>query len=306
MKFRAEVLVEAVLPTIRARLASELRDRGLTQSEVAEKLGLSQSAVSKYAQGEIETREAVAGDERVQDTVSEIATGLATGDITQVQALVEIEALLQRLSGPGDLVAQLHEEAVPELASVSYDFSGARPDRAALERERVRASVRRGLRLLAHARGFAALVPHVGSNLVECLSNASGPGDVAGVPGRIRDVSGRVEAPGDPEFGVSEYVGGVLLAAREAGSETRAGLNVAFTERTLAILEAAGEQAVELDLESTDLQPAVRAAVRGNPDATVLYHRGAVGLEPIIYLLGPAADDVAHTARAVAREQLEK
>ena len=303
MKFRAEILAEAVLPTIRARLASELRDRGLTQSEVAEKLGLSQSAVSKYAQGEIETRPEVAGDERVQETIADLAAGLATGDVTPVQALVEIEELVQRLSGPGDLVAKLHEEAVPELQRVPYDLGAAGPDETALERERVRASVRRGLRLLAHAGGVAVLVPHVGSNLVECLPDASGPADVAGVPGRIRAVSGRVEVPADPEFGVSEYVGGVLLAAREAGSEARAGLNLAFTDATLAALEDRGARAVELDLESENLKPAVRAAVAAAPETTVLYHRGAVGLEPIVYLLGASADEVARTARAIGDQR---
>ncbi len=301
MKFRSEVVVEAVLPTVRSMLASELRDRGLTQRAVAEQLGLSQSAVSKYAQGEIATREAVAEDDRVQELVADLAPGLATGDVRPVQALIEIEQLLQRLSGPGDLLATLHEEAVPALKTLDYDLTGPEPARGALERERVRASVRRGLRTLKHTSGFATLIPHVGSNLVEATADATAIEDVAGVPGRVLDVRGRVEVPDDPAFGVSEYVGGVLLAARAAGSESRAGLNLAYTETTLDRLGTQGETVAELDIEAQNLEVAVEETISENPEATVLYHRGAVGVEPIIYLLGPDAVAVARTAREAVR-----
>ncbi|MEW2859379.1 hypothetical protein AB1A63_15155, partial [Lactiplantibacillus paraplantarum] len=90
-----------------------LRDRSLCQAALSEKLGLSQSAVSKYAQGTVETRPEVAEDERVQALVADLGPGLAAGDIRPVQALVEIERLLAELGAPGDLIADLHAKAVP-------------------------------------------------------------------------------------------------------------------------------------------------------------------------------------------------
>ncbi|PSQ52423.1 DNA-binding protein, partial [Halobacteriales archaeon SW_12_67_38] len=48
MKFVEELVVEEFLPTFRSMLAERLRERDLTQSEVASILGISQSAVSKY------------------------------------------------------------------------------------------------------------------------------------------------------------------------------------------------------------------------------------------------------------------
>jgi hypothetical protein len=128
---------------------------------------------------------------------------------------------------------------------------------------------------------------------------------VVGVPGRIIDVNGRVEVPGEPEFGVSEYVASVLLAAREAGSEARAGLNLAFTAETLEALENRELETSELDIADQSLDAAVTGAIEANPDATVLYHRGAVGVEPIVYLLGPTAVDLARLARDVAADRLE-
>jgi len=55
MHFIEEVVVDEFLPTFRSMLAEELRERSLTQSEVADPLGISQSAVSKYVHGDVES-----------------------------------------------------------------------------------------------------------------------------------------------------------------------------------------------------------------------------------------------------------
>ena len=212
MKFIEEVVVEEFLPTVRSMLATELRERGLTQHEVAEALGISQSAVSKYAQGGVDRTPAVADDERVQEAVERIAEGLASGDMSRVQALVELEVLIRELE-TGGLLASLHEGHEPALVDWAGAFDVHDPEGPVRSAEQVRSSVRRGLRTLTTASGFAALIPAVGSNLVECLPDATGVDDVAGVPGRIFDVKGRTTVPADPEFGVSEHVAGILLAA---------------------------------------------------------------------------------------------
>ncbi len=299
MKFVEEVVVETFLPTFRSMLAADLRDRGLTQAEVAEKLGISQSAVSKYARGDVTRNESIAEDERVRALVDELGEGLSSGDMRPVHALIETERLIRQLSRGEDLVADLHEEAMPALREVAYDFMLAGEDSEALARERVLSSVRRGLRVLEHTSGFTRLIPNVGSNLVECLPGASELEDVAGVPGRLFDVKGRTEIPAEPEFGVSEHVASVLLAAREAGSEAHAALNIGYSEDTVASLEAMGSTAVEFSPDDVSTATAVAAAMAGQPEASVVYHRGAFGFEPIVYLLGGSASDVAETARSL-------
>ena len=296
MRFIEEVVVEEFLPTVRSMLAEELRERGLTQSEVADALEISQSAVSKYAHGEVGRREEVLEDPRVRELVEEVADGLASGDMGPVAALVEFEVLVRELED-GDLLADLHEEAMPELAGAEYDFAVHDPGSALRERERTLASLRRGLRVLTNTSGFAGLIPHVGSNLVECLPDADDIEDVAGVPGRIFDVKGRATVPGDPEFGVSEHVAGVLLSARAAGVDVRAAVNVGYDADVVATLEAAGYECVEFDPEApTD---PVRAALadRALPDTFVVYQAGGFGIEPVLYVLGPDAATVAGVIR---------
>ncbi len=296
MRFIEEVVADEFLPTVRAMLAEDLRGRGLTQREVADALGVSQSAVSKYAHGDVARHERVAADERVQALVERVGEGLATGDLGPVAALVEIEVLIRQLE-EGDLLAELHEEAMPALADADVDFTVHDPDSGLRERERVIASVRRGLRALTNVSGFAGLIPNVGTNVVECVDGARTIDDVAGVPGRLVDVKGRAMVPGEPEFGVSEHVATLLLAAREAGTTARAAVNVRYDSAAVAAL-AESYPTVEFDAERPTGEAVADALAGTEPaDTLVLYQTGAVGVEPIVYVLAPTAPEAAAIVR---------
>lgn len=296
MRFIEEIIVDDFLPTFRSMLAEELRERDLTQSEVADLLGISQSAVSKYSHGDVERQEEVLVDRRVSNLVTRLGEGLAGGEMSQVQALVETEILIRQLER-GDLLAELHEESMPELASYDGDFAIHDDDSSIRATERALGSVRRGLRILENASGFAALIPAVGSNLVECLPNATSIDDVVAVPGRILDVKGRATVPAEPEFGASGHVASVLLAARETGSDARAALNIKYSKETIDHLEAMGMQTAAFDPES-ELVAAIDEATDGTNDSVdVLYQSGGFGIEPAVYLLGRDATTTAETAR---------
>ncbi|MDS0477621.1 thiamine-phosphate synthase family protein [Natrinema sp. 1APR25-10V2] len=298
MQFVEEIVVDEFLPTVRSLLASNLRDRGLTQSEVADVLGISQSAVSKYAHGDVTVNDRIADDDRVRDLVDDLGAGLAAGDISPVQALIELEVLIRELESGGDLLAQLHEEAVPELAEHGSGFRVHDPESDLRASERVLSSVRQGLSVLETASGFSGLIPAVGSNLVACTPDAETVDDIAGVPGRIFDVKGQATVPAAPEFGVSEHVARVLLAARRHGADVSAAINIRYESDLIDELAEAGHVAAEFD-ESDDVASSVGAAIEDQPEATVLYQTGGMGIEPLIYVLGPDAQSVADTIRSL-------
>ncbi|RDZ65593.1 DNA-binding protein [Haloferax sp. Atlit-12N] len=298
MKFIEEIVVDAFLPTFRALLAEDLRDRGFTQSEVAEALGISQSAVSKYAHGEVTTNERVATDPRVVDLVSRVGDGLATGDMTPVQALVETEVLIRQLE-EGDLLSDLHEEEMPALASHDGFRSIHDPEGRLRTVEQVRSSVRRGLRMLTNTSGFAGLIPNVGSNLVESLPDADSVDDIAAIPGRIFDVKGQATVPGEPEFGVSGHVAGVLLSARAAGADVNAALNIVYDAGVIEDLEAAGYECIEFDPDAPTDPVRELLTARDLPETFVVYQSGGYGIEPITYILGPDAPAVADVVRVL-------
>jgi predicted fused transcriptional regulator/phosphomethylpyrimidine kinase/predicted transcriptional regulator len=296
MKFIEEVVVDTFLPTYRSMLAARLRERNLTQSAVADLLGISQSAVSKYVHGGVATSAAVEEDERIQELADRVADGLADGTMSRVQALVESEVLIRQLED-GDLLARLHEAEWPELADAEVTFSVHDPDSALRTTEQVLTSVRRGLRILTNASGFAGLIPNVGTNLVECLPDAGDIDDVAGVPGRIVDVKGAATVPADPEFGVSEHVANVLLSARSGGADVRAAVNVTYDPDVVARFDDAGYPTVEFDPDApTDPVRQAVGELAGDPETFVCYQTGTHGVEAITYVLGP---DAPTTARAV-------
>ncbi|QIO22114.1 thiamine-phosphate synthase family protein [Haloarcula sp. JP-L23] len=295
MRFVEEIVVEEFLPTFRSMLAESLRDRDLTQSEVADLLGISQSAVSKYVHGDVERNDALLSHRGLNELVERLAEGLADGDMSPVQALVEAEVFIRELE-QGGLLASLHEDAVPELAEYGGEFSVHDPDSKLRAAERTLSTVRQGLRVLENTSGFATLIPAVGSNLVQALPDGDAIEDVAAVPGRVLDVKGRATIPAEPEFGVSEHVATVLLAARAAGSDARAALNVRYDDAVVAALEEAGHTTVEFDAEEA-LEPAIAEALADSPDADVIYQTGGMGIEPVVYLLGDDAVTVAEWAR---------
>lgn len=301
MRFIEEVVVDEFLPTVRSMLAEDLRERGFTQREVADALGISQSAVSKYAHGDVARHGRIVADERVRDLVERVGEGLAAEEMTPVAALVEIEVLIRRLE-EGDLLADLHEEAMPALADADVEFSVHDPDSGLRERERVLSSVRRGLRTLTNASGFAGLIPNVGANVAECIEDARTIDDVAAVPGRLVDVKGRAMVPGEPEFGVSEHVATVLLAAREAGADARGAVNLRYDPETVEAL-AADYPTVKFDAERPTREAVVDAVAAADlpadADALVCYQTGAVGVEPIVYVLAPTAAEAARIVRGL-------
>lgn len=297
MHFIEELVVDEFLPTYRSMLAMSLREQGLTQSDVASLLGISQSAVSKYVHGEVERNDQLLEHRPLVELVERLAEGLSDGSVSSVQALVETEVFIRELER-GGLLAQRHEAVMPELADYEGDFAVHDPDSHFREAERALSGVRRGIRLIENTSGFTTLIPAVGSNLVQALPDAAGVDDVAGVPGRIVDVKGRATIPADPEFGVSAHVASVLLATKRAGLDVSAAINIRYDESLIEKLQAAGNESVEFQ-SNGDVKRTIDRAIDGQSDVSVLYQTGDVGIEPIIYILGSDGPGVVDSVRTL-------
>jgi len=158
MRFIEEIVVDRFLPTVRSLLAERLRGDGMTQEEVAETLGISQSAVSKYAAGAVTRERAVVEDPQVQDTIDAVARGLAAETMTPTEALIELEVLIRRLEEDG-VLAELHQRTEPALAEVAGFGAIHAPDSPARERAAVLASLRQGLQRLTAIEPIAEQIP---------------------------------------------------------------------------------------------------------------------------------------------------
>jgi len=306
LRLPSEIVVEDVLPTLRALLARELAAHGLTQEEVAGHLGVTQAAVSTYVSGEPELEPAIADHPRTEATVESVAAGLASGEMDGYDALAEVLELVRAFEDRGP-ICELHEEAMPGLEGLGCDLCvrGANPE---LRTERaVLDDVREAARVLATSPGVAAAVPNVGTNVGTALPDAAGVADVAAIPGRIYEMGGRVEVPANPEFGASEHVATTVLAAMAVDGDRRGAVNLATDDALLAAAESRGLDTMEFEagyenrgerlVERFEAQEAV-------PD--VLFHRGAFGIEPITYVLGETGAEAAKLAAELVADAPEQ
>jgi predicted transcriptional regulator len=127
----SEIVVERFLPTARAMLAAELNERGLTQQAIADRLGVTQAAVSKYVSGDPNVEARLAEDARMQRTVERIADGFASGEMDDYEALSELLALVREFEDRGP-ICELHEEVMPELQGLGCDLCVRGQDGAVL------------------------------------------------------------------------------------------------------------------------------------------------------------------------------
>ncbi|WP_255150222.1 thiamine-phosphate synthase family protein [Halorarius halobius] len=296
IRLPSEIVVEEVLPTLRVRLADELTARGLTQQEIADHLGVTQAAVSKYVGGDTPTEPRIADHPRTEATVERVAAGLASGEMDGYEALADVLELIREFEDRGP-ICELHEEAMPELQGLGCDLCVRGHDPAVSAEREVLAGVRDATRRLARTPGMAAFVPSVGTNVGAALPDAADAADVAAIPGRVYVVGGRVEVPANPEFGASEHVATVLLAAMAVDPEVRGALNLATDD---ALLEAARDRGIEplefdADYERRGQRLREQFRQRGSVPR-VVFHRGAFGIEPITYVLGETPETAARLA----------
>lgn len=294
MRFAEEVVVEQVLPSLRHMLIEGLAAKGLPQQRIAELVGLSQAAVSKYQARRVKVDPGIVRDARAREVTRQVAAGLAQGTLGAFEALARLEGLIRSWENRGR-VCQLHEEAMPALRGLGCDLCVLGLGSRILEEQEVLDNLRVAVRALEQREGLASLLPNVGSNVCMARRDARDVMDVAAVPGRMYEVKGAVKVPGQPEFGASKHVAEVLLGVHDVFPQVRAAINLRFGPDVSAALGRLRWRAVRFDAGYEDRRARLARTLKGKaPDA--LYHEGAFGIEPALYLLGEDAVDVAGKA----------
>ncbi|TQQ80911.1 transcriptional regulator [Halonotius terrestris] len=296
LQLPSEIVVERFLPTARAMLATELADKGFSQQSIADTLGLSQAAVSKYLSGEQTGDPRFADNAKLEATISHIAEGFADDSIDDYEALAELLELVREFEDRGPICA-VHEEEMPALDGMGCDLCVRGQDTLVETERAVLRDVQEAVRLFANTSVVVDHIPNVGTNVAMALPDAEGATDVAAVPGRIHAMRGRANVPADPEFGASEHVATTIQAVMAVDPDLRGALNLRTTDALLAAAEAAGVQTATFDAEYEDRAERIEAvAGDGEGVPRVLYHEGAFGIEPITYVFGETASDAVDTA----------
>lgn len=160
--------------------------------------------------------------------------------------------------------------------------------------------------------GIGYLIPEVQSNMGFGLKGATGPGQVAAIPGRIiRDGDGIATLHG-PRFGASQHVAKIVLTAMSFDPEKRAVMNLKFQQyfldackrlkMSIGSFERSREPKNVKQLEGSSLEWGTRQAILDAgrvPD--IIYDLGGQGKEEMIRVIARDVEDLVGKIRKIHR-----
>lgn len=320
LRLPCELVATHLLPLIRAKLAHELvKERRMSQLQAARVLDVTQPAIYNYLRSKPTPRREELGDilEELDVMVEELAEDICDGRLTQTEALMRVCGLCIQMRNGGP-VCDIHEKAVPALVSGRCSFcllDLTTMKRRSLEEYQVTDNVRQAVRLIENTRELSLLIPDIGMNIVMAKPDAKEVDDVVGIPGRIRPVAGRPYAAGSPQFGGSSHVANAVLTMMRFYPSIRSAVSLKFDPLIVEVCKDLGlvvsffdrsEEPSEVkSVDGRTIPWGVERAVRRVGKAPdVVYDLGDVGKEPMVFLFGPNAFDVAYLALRVAKEYL--
>ncbi len=187
-------------------------------------------------------------------------------------------------------------------------------EREALKKE-VLDNLRRGAKLMyKRSSVLSPYAPEVQINLVMSLPYwyAKGIEDVAGFPGRIVNVGGKLRPSSPPSFGASKHMARAVLTMMEYDPSIRAGFNLHYDERFVekAVMEGylvsyfdRREEPPEIrEREGATTPWGIRKAIEriGGKPPDIIVDKGGFGKEPLMFIFGETAIDAVKKAVKIA------
>ncbi|MDI9643946.1 MAG: thiamine-phosphate synthase family protein [Candidatus Verstraetearchaeota archaeon] len=315
-----ELTVRELLPVLRTLIAKELAENhGYTQTKIAKKLGVTQAAVSGYLTQEVTDATVKPFDIK---ELSEIAKNFAS-EITMkrfthsdmINNICEICLNLRR----GGSICHAHRLKIQELedekCSICMQLHMSLTDISDMRRGTL-SDLTVAVSMIENTPEFVELEPQVLSNLVMAIKNAKGVADVAGIPGRLVKIRGKVMSLMDPEFGVSSHLAKLVLRIMNVNPEARSAINTAYNEKVADAIKRMGfscavfERTPAQKGEEELFDFAEKAFREGGGWVDVVVDAGGIGIEPNAYFFEKnalrLADRIVRVARLVSARKNQK
>lgn len=285
----SEIIVEKFLPAFRGMITRKLNKKGLTQQEIADKLGITQAAVSKYISDSDNIDKRFKENQLMKTKTEEIAEELISHQIDEYKILSEILELIHALEDRG-LICEIHEERMPAIKGIGCDLCIRGKNKDILIEQDVLSNVRKASRKLANNTKVVEHIPNVGTNIGMSTPKPTDETDIAAIPGRLYILRGQVYIPSNPEFGASKHVSQAILAANKIDSTIRAGLNIKTNDFILKKARNLGIDTMEFDPSYENRYKKLKKLFSKKDEIPkIIYHKGDFGIEPITYILEETA-----------------
>lgn len=170
----------------------------------------------------------------------------------------------------------------------------------------------KAIRELEEIKGMGRLIPETQSNFAYAIPTATNIMEVAGVKGRIVKIDEKeVKASSSIEFGASKHIASAVISYMTINPTIRAGFNLKYDKKIIELLQSflkVSEYKRQLEpsefkeKEGHTIPWGIKEALRREPNANVIYHKGDIGKEPMIIVFGQNPKEVvAYLKRIIER-----
>ena len=170
----------------------------------------------------------------------------------------------------------------------------------------------KAIRELEEIKGMGRLIPETQSNFAYAIPTATNIMEVAGVKGRIVKIDEKeVKASSSIEFGASKHIASAVISYMTINPTIRAGFNLKYDKKIIELLQSFLKVSeYERQLEPSEFKEkegytipwGIKEALRREPNANVIYHKGDIGKEPMIIVFGQNPKEVvAYLKRIIER-----
>ena len=158
-----------------------------------------------------------------------------------------------------------------------------------------------GVHILVASSKVYRLLPEIRSNLVMALANATSIQEVAGIPGRLTHVFGRITAPAYPAWGASLYTASILLEIMKLDSTRRSAMEIRYSPETVELMGDNGISICDLNIdEKSTIEEMLASCIVDGQLSEAFYTEGGFAREGAIIITGSDAVGVAERVVQIA------
>ena len=142
---------------------------------------------------------------------------------------------------------------------------------------------------------FGKLIPETQSNIAFALPDARDLDHIAAIKGRFVKIGDRATTSSIIEFGASKHVGSAILAYMTVNRLIRSAMNIKYDEKIRKIIRSIfkisdydrmKEPKHTMKKEGMSIFWGIKCALAKYPEAEIIYHKGALGKEPMCIIFG--------------------
>lgn len=158
---------------------------------------------------------------------------------------------------------------------------------------------------------FGNLIPETQSNIAFALPDARELDHVAAIKGRFVKIGDNVtSASSIVEFGASKHVGSAILAYMTVNRLIRSAMNIKYDEKIRKIImsifkvsnyDRRKEPGHISKKEGMSISWGIKYALAKYPEAEIIYHKGALGKEPMCIIFASNPTEVVNKLRIILK-----